>query len=278
MELLYTSDLHGSSNLYSQLLEQFTERPSDGLVLGGAILPDGDRGMPYASVCRFIREDFREFLERVREVRSDTEVLTIFGNHDWSFSVEEFQALQDQSLLTMLRHDGLHTVGGFDFLGLSYCPPAPYWIKDFERRDLENDAPSEFGGYVWSYEDKRIKSVTGRRHFSHHESLEKMLSEVPASDRFIFVAHAPPRDGNLDILLDGRHVGSNAVRRFIERTGPILTLHGHLHESPIVSGHYTEKINDSLCVNAGQDEIRVCSFRWNSEQPDEPEHSLDWNP
>ncbi len=278
MELLYTSDLHGSCNLYSQLLEQFTARPSEVLILGGDILPDGDRGMPYDSVCRYIHDDFREFLERIHEVKSQTEVLTIFGNHDWSFSVEEFAALEEKSLLTMLCHDRLHRVNDFGFLGLSHCPPAPYWIKDYERRDLEDDPPSEFGGYVWSSEEKRIKSVTGRQYFSQNESLEKMLSQSPTCEKFIFVAHAPVSQGNLDFLLDGRHVGSRAVRRFIERTQPVLALHGHLHESPIVSGHYTETIGRTICVNAGQDEIRICTFRWDSKYPDEMEHSLGWMP
>jgi len=279
MELVYSSDFHGSAWHYEQLLLLLQERSCDVLVLGGDILPDGDRGMPYGAVCAYIRRDFRQFLQRVREIEGNIDVLTVFGNHDWIFSVEEFAKLQSESLLRMLDHQQLITIAGIDFLGLSHSPPAPYWIKDFERRDLTNDPPTNFGGYTWSPEKNRIVSVTGRRYFTEKESLEQMLAETPAVDRpMIFVAHAPPCKSNLDYLEGGEQVGSCAVRRYIEKVGPLLSLHGHLHESPIESGHFTDRINDCLCVNPGQKHTELCAIRWNSEQPDHIEHTLGWKP
>ncbi len=31
-----------------------------------------------------------------------------------------------------------------------------------------------------------------------------------------------------------------------------MTLHGHIHESPEVSGAYTDRIAETLCINPGQ--------------------------
>ena len=49
---------------------------------------------------------------------------------------------------------------------------------------------------------------------------------------WIFVCHAPPHDTALDRLPQVPHpIGSRAVRRFIEQRQPLVSLHGHVHES-----------------------------------------------
>jgi Icc-related predicted phosphoesterase len=47
----------------------------------------------------------------------------------------------------------------------------------------------------------------------------------------IFVPHAPPFQTKLDKPFLGKHVGSTAVRQFIERHQPDAVLCGHIHES-----------------------------------------------
>jgi Icc-related predicted phosphoesterase len=47
------------------------------------------------------------------------------------------------------------------------------------------------------------------------------------------------------------------VRAFIEQHQPPLTLHGHIHESPAVSGSYADRIGRTLCVNPGQSPDRL---------------------
>ena len=55
----------------------------------------------------------------------------------------------------------------------------------------------------------------------------------------------------MDIIADGAHVGSKAVMEFIENKQPPLTLHGHIHESPKMSGSWKDKIGKTICVNVG---------------------------
>lgn len=47
----------------------------------------------------------------------------------------------------------------------------------------------------------------------------------------IFVPHAPPRDTTVDRIMIGMHVGSTAVRDFIERRQPDAVVCGHIHEA-----------------------------------------------
>lgn len=275
MELLFTSDLHGSRKHYQALLDLLRQRPCDVLILGGDMLPDGDRGMPYRSVTHYVRGEFKDFLQKAHEIVPHLQILVVFGNHDWVFSVDEIAVLEEQKLLMVLGHKRLVQIGSWTFLGLSFTPPAPYWIKDFERRDMKDDAPSDFCGYIWSTEKKWIMPVMGHDYFTSNRSLEEMLAEAPVCpDPWILVSHAPPDHCNLDTLPGELQVGSRAVRKFIQERRPRLSLHGHIHESPRESGHISEKIGHCLCVNPGQELESLCAVRWNSDRLDQAEHSL----
>jgi uncharacterized protein len=91
------------------------------------------------------------------------------------------------------------------------------------------------------------------------ERLEAMASQVKDPSRAIFNLHCPPFNSGLDEapaidadlkLLHGgralRPVGSTAVREVIERHQPLLSLHGHIHESK-----GAVKIGKTLSINPG---------------------------
>jgi Icc-related predicted phosphoesterase len=75
---------------------------------------------------------------------------------------------------------------------------------------------------------------------------ERGWNDVATARWKIFVPHAPPKDTSLDRLPGGRHVGSTAVRTFIERFQPDLVLCGHIHEA-----RGTERLGKTLMVNCG---------------------------
>jgi uncharacterized protein len=62
----------------------------------------------------------------------------------------------------------------------------------------------------------------------------------------IFVPHAPPYGTRLDVIRSGRHVGSTAVRAFVEKRQPDLVICGHIHESAGV-----DTIGRTRMVNCG---------------------------
>jgi Icc-related predicted phosphoesterase len=91
------------------------------------------------------------------------------------------------------------------------------------------------------------------------ERIEAMASQVKDPSKAIFNLHCPPYKSGLDEapaidadlkLLHGgralRPVGSTAVRAAIERHQPLLSLHGHIHESK-----GAVKIGKTLSINPG---------------------------
>jgi hypothetical protein len=71
-------------------------------------------------------------------------------------------------------------------------------------------------------------------------TLEELLDAIAARaagwERAVLVCHAPPQGTGLGNISPDTDVGSAAVRAWIERYQPLLTLHGHIHESPRVTG------------------------------------------
>ena len=91
------------------------------------------------------------------------------------------------------------------------------------------------------------------------QRIESMASQVPDQSRAIFNLHCPPFKSGLDEapaidadlrLLHGgralRPVGSTAVREAIEKHQPLISLHGHIHESK-----GAVKIGKTLSINPG---------------------------
>ncbi len=71
----------------------------------------------------------------------------------------------------------------------------------------------------------------------------EQLTQPPCE---IVLSHTPPRDTLLDRTRRGEHVGSQAVRQFIEQVQPALVLCGHIHESRGV-----DRIGATTIVNCG---------------------------
>ena len=71
--------------------------------------------------------------------------------------------------------------------------------------------------------------------------------EVVAAARWkVFVPHAPPRDTMMDRIWSGKHVGSTAVRRFVEARQPDVLVCGHIHEA-----RGTDRLGKTRLINCG---------------------------
>ena len=95
------------------------------------------------------------------------------------------------------------------------------------------------------------------------QKLERTVAKVRTMETAVFCLHCPPYDSQIDmaakltedlrpIYSHGRPlmvpVGSTSVRAIIEKCQPLISLHGHIHES---SGHV--KIGRTQCVNPGSE-------------------------
>ncbi|MBI4517514.1 MAG: metallophosphoesterase family protein [Deltaproteobacteria bacterium] len=69
---------------------------------------------------------------------------------------------------------------------------------------------------------------------------------VAAAPRRLMVCHTPPLNTATDRIITGAHVGSAAVRKFIEQHQPELCITGHIHESAGV-----DRLGRTTIINAG---------------------------
>lgn len=65
-------------------------------------------------------------------------------------------------------------------------------------------------------------------------------------NNLVLIMHNPPKDTACDLIPAGVHVGSSALRAFIEETQPLLVVTGHIHESAGI-----DTIGRTTVVNPG---------------------------
>lgn len=256
MKLLFCSDLHGDASNFKRLNTAVEEQRPDLIVMGGDMLPDDSALVPSQmghNQPRYVRETFKPIVARLRQAAGGAPVLFLFGNHDWGSSVAAMDELAEEKLLSVLSHEKPVEINGVRFLGYPYTPPTPWYVKDFERLDEIGDRPPLLGGARWDPRFSRVGTHGAVVLFSKLPAMEEDLSELAVPpDPWIFVAHAPPFNSALDRAYGNKAFGSRAVRRAIEQHQPMLSLHGHIHESPRVSGAFQQQIGRTIAVNVGQ--------------------------
>lgn len=179
----------------------------------------------------------------------------MLGNDDWQASNVHLGTLVAKGTLRLL-HGEKHELGsGYELVGYAHVPPTPFTIKDGERRDLQKDVVDQQRCTACVSQGAKIVVVDPEQYFASVMSIEEELERLPKErdpSRTVYVMHSPPFKTNLDRLFDGRWVGSQAIRAFVEKYQPYLTLHGHIHESSEISGTYWDRIGKTICLNPGQ--------------------------
>ena len=250
MRCLYSSDLHGNPWIYERLFAQ--AEAADALLLGGDLSP---LRPPLDVMIASQREFWTDFLRpRCRAlVEAGKRVLLIPGNDDLRIHdglLEEIAAGGAWELV-----DGRTArLDSFHLAGCSTISLTPFILKDREAYDVEvgerrepdavdlHDANAIF---TTPADAGALRSTLAGR-------LDALVERIPAGEPWILMAHCPPHGTKTDVLHDGRHVGSIAVRRTIERHRPVLALHGHIHESTkMPGGDWSDRIGDTIVVNPG---------------------------
>jgi len=218
-KLLYVTDVHGTIKTYERMFEMAKADDVEFIVFGGDITS----GMNPSGQAFFLKF---YLLPRLREFRKAVKkpVFIMMGNDDFA---SNFKLLKKAGKLrtAVILHRKFYKMGGFTVAGYPHINPTPFLLKDWEK--TEEEIYSELS----------------------------IMSKRMDADRTVFVFHAPPFGTKLDMLRNGEHKGSVAIRRFIEDTQPLVTLHGHIHESPQVSGQMKQKIGRTLCLNPGNARI-----------------------
>jgi Icc-related predicted phosphoesterase len=275
----FVSDLHGDETRYRKLLEAIVRERPAGVFLGGDLLPSGMMRFTTPSIGHrdfiggFLAPGFLDVRERLGSAAP--EVFLLLGNDD--ARIEE-AAVLDAAMRGAWRyaHGRRFAFGAHEVLGYAYVPPTPFALKDWERYDVSRFVDP---GCVSPEEGRRTVPVSEHeaRYATIQADLAELAGEAPL-ERAIVLFHSPPYATPLDrAALDGRtfdhapldvHVGSIAVRRFIEERAPLVTLHGHVHESARLTGAWRCRIGRTHALSAAHDGPELALVRFD---PDDPE-------
>jgi uncharacterized protein len=264
----FAADLHGRPDRYAKLFRlAASERPA-AVFLGGDLLPPPVGDGP----------DWREVLESglrlLAAPGSAVRVLVIPGNDDPACEEPAFRELEGRGLLEWI-HGRRTDLAGHPVFGYGCVPPTPFALKDWERYDVSRHVDP---GAVSPEEGRRTVARAERevKWGTIEQDLRELAGEGDLS-RAVFLFHAPPYETGLDrAALDGRvvdhvpldvHVGSIAIRRFVESRQPLVTLHGHVHESARITGRWKERIGRTWCLSAAHDGPELSLVRFDLEDP-----------
>jgi Icc-related predicted phosphoesterase len=279
MKVLFTGDLHGRRVLYEGMMELAVKQGVQCIILGGDILPtlipspialiNGRAGFQddLKGQLRFVDDYLSTVFASFLAANPDMKTLYIPGNHDWIPVLERLGTALPQAVNI---HGKTMHLGGIAFFGYACVIDSTFWVKDYARRDLKHDSyvPSKFA--IVSDTDRLRPSPDGE-YAVNNPSIEEDLLSVSFDDpgHSICVFHCPPYDTGLDTLHTGKPIGSKAIRGFLERTRPLVSLHGHIHESPYMSGVYRTHINGCLAVNPGQGPNLFHAVTFDTDDPEE---------
>lgn len=247
MRFVYTSDLHGDVEKFKQLRDLIVKLQPDVFIYGGDLF-EFNR---YTLIPE--REKSRQFL---LDFFSDISIpsYVIPGNVDFPLTVGVLEELQSKGLLTMLSLEPISFSENISLRGYPLINASPFRRKDFERRDLAaDDVESRADAFITDMDGAAAPVPT--QYLNTLPSIEEDLAKVqPTTANEIVVMHAPPFNTPLDVVHHGQHVGSVAIRNYLVQHQPVISLHGHIHESPAVSGMWWSYLDKTVCVNPGQGE------------------------
>jgi Icc-related predicted phosphoesterase len=259
MKVLYTSDLHGEIHLYQQLLTEVKSSSSEIILFGGDLLPSFPPTKRYEDMVpnqkTFIDQFLSPFLKGILEGTSVQQIFLIPGN--WDLGYPDLFNKSTERIID-LDQRSYRLKNGYELIGYPFVPPTPFRPKDYEKMD-DREAPwppQKNPSYIRSSDQPdQLTPVDPYLYLRVRETIEEDLDRLPRPlypKRTIYIMHSPPFATRLDLIQGGKSAGSRSIKTFIEKNQPLLTLHGHIHESPEISGAYIDRIGETLSINPGQ--------------------------
>jgi len=249
--------------------------------MGGDLLPHGfGATSDYDDFIEdFLAPQFANLKKSMGE--SYPEVVLILGNDDPR--IEERKVIShDSKGLWRYAHQKILRAEPYSVLGYSFVSPTPFQFKDWERYDV-----SRYVDPGCISPEHGHRSVEVSAHERRYRTIKKDLEDLTEGrdlSQFICLFHSPPHNTKLDrVALDGQmidhvpldvHVGSIAIRRFIEERQPLLSLHGHIHESTRLTGEWREQLGRTHMFNAAHDGPELSLLRFDPEDLDNAQRRL----
>ncbi|MFH1629056.1 MAG: metallophosphoesterase [Pseudomonadota bacterium] len=252
MKVLFVTDLHGSRWKYERLFEAAKGFRADVAINGGDMLPwDNDPFRQGRFITNYLDNHFAQFNS------AGIYYLWCPGNDDLMIFDPLFEETCDKYPFVVCLAQRKFEVGGYEFIGMNWVVDYPFRLKDRCRMDRDNYVfGAQFGKGLlsapegwqeiddWSSYAKTLPTI--------EEELNRLVRPKDMS-KSVYVIHTPPYGIGLDRYSHGAlRAGSKAVYNFLKKYQPKLSLHGHIHESPEVSGRWYAKLGRTTCIQPGQ--------------------------
>ena len=269
VRLFFATDVHGSEQCWRKFINAGKHYGADVLILGGdmtgkAVVPIIDLGSDrYA----YHTQDIRFDVNGAEELAANQRMIRDRGYYPVVMSSVERDAYSsDPDKLDDLFHEQMRQVVrqwvawaderiADSSMQCIVCP------GNDDRHDIDeilaDSSQIQVGeGNIIDLPDGYQLASSGWSNLTpwdtpREEDEDKLKARIQAviaqatveSERLVLGLHAPPYDTQLDVApkidwetlkilgQETAHVGSTAVREIIEEVQPILSLHGHIHES-----------------------------------------------
>lgn len=252
MRLLFVTDLHGSKWKYERLLKAAKGFRADAVINGGDMLPWNNDPFRQGDFIRgYLNDHFSRFNS------AGIHYLCYPGNDDLRIFDKPFEEICNKYPLIICLAQRTFELGDYEFIGMNWVVDYPFQLKDRCRMDTDDYTfDVQFGKGVLStpegWEGIDDWFSYARTLPTIEEELNRMVRPKDMA-KSVYVTHMPPCGMELDRVYrvaDG--VGSKAIYDFLEKYQPRLSLHGHIHESPEISGRWHAKLGRTICIQPGQ--------------------------
>lgn len=259
MKVLYSSDLHGEIHLYQELFSLALSCFPEIIALGGDLLPSFPPTKRYEDMIPYQKTFINQYLfslfKRMIETTSVKQIFLIPGNWDLGYSYLFRESLDG---LIDLTQGICRLRDGYELIGYPFVPPTPFRPKDYEKTDDPESPwpPQKNPSYIrTSDQNDKLIPIDPYLFLRSRETIQEDLDRLPKPlhlERTIFIMHSPPSGTRLDFIQGKKSAGSQSIKAFIEKNQPLLTLHGHIHEAPGLSGSYYDRVGKTVAINPGQ--------------------------
>lgn len=279
MQCLFISDLHGHIKKYKRLFDYVSEYKPDAVFFGGDLLPMIAKNG--TDMSTFIKERILQPIKKIKQNQKKVQFFLILGNDDPRRYEPIFQKAEKDHLIFYV-HQKTVSFSDFFVTGYSFVPPTPFQLKDWERYDV-----SRFVDVGAVSPENGMRSVPVNQKTIRFETIKKDLDQLVENapvDKTIFLFHSPPYNSLLDRAdLDGKkfdhapldvQIGSIAIKRFITRYQPFITLHGHVHESSQITGEWKQVFNQTISFSAAYAGEKLSIVDFNTDDPNKATRKL----
>ena len=221
MKILYTSDLHGQSWKYDQLLIEAQKHCAAIVINGGDMLP---AGKSLFDQDKFILGHLQDHWKSFDKI--GVHYLCFPGNDDLiAFDPLFNEVCQKYELVHNIAQQKIY-INGFEFIGMNWVPDYPFRLKDRCRVDNQKFVfERQFGSGLLSTSSGWIEIKQWKAYAQSLPSIEEELQNLPlpaSMEKAIYVIHSPPAFVGLDVCNHGGQVGSKAIYNFLEQKRKLI--------------------------------------------------------